>query len=239
MDVVDQWIEASDVRGSFTDIGGIGENSTNERVTFAVHCGYENICIADLEGEDHHLWKHFKSEINDHNKNKIHYKYNLNVDDTSSMKDFGQWDMVHSTGIMYHVPNPMHTLKNYKIITRKELIINTVIVPELISNSRGSINFGSCSALFMPSLCGNEREIMREHYRSKFGWDLNNVSPLSDSKDNIMPYLSNGGEYSYYPYWWLFTEKSFQAALELLQMKVVDAWTWEGHAHFVWLRVDG
>lgn len=235
-DIVDRWIRGSDVRGSFVDIGGIGENSCNERVTFAANCGFQKVCIADLEGPDHHLWTHFERNINPEISLKIDRKYRLNVDHEDGMREFGEWDMVHSTGIMYHVPNPMHTLKNYRMITRKELIINTVIIPDRVTNSKGTLTFRPSTCLFMPALAGDDREILREHYQLKFGWDINKVSPQINDVDNAMPYLQSSGDYSYYPYWWLFTKQSFEAALELLQMKVVDTWTWENHAHFVWLR---
>lgn len=238
-DAIDEWIRASSVRGSFVDIGGIGEYSTNERVTFAAHCGYADVCVADFEGPDHHLWKFFKENVDPAIAGKIKYKYGLNVDDSKAMSDFGKWDFVHSTGILYHCPNPMFTLKNYRGITRKQLIVNTVIVPDKISNSKGVMSFGDASCLFMPALEGQEREILRQYYMEKFGWDINNVSPPSKKEDSIMPYLLDSGEYSYYPYWWLFSKRSFEAALELLNMKIVDTYTWENHAHFVWLSAEG
>lgn len=234
-DVVDEWIRSSDIRGSFVDIGGIGEYSTNERVTFAAYCGYADVCMADFEGPDHHLWKFFQENVNSAISPKIKHKYELNVDDAKAMAEFGQWDFVHSTGILYHCPNPMFTLQNYKNITGKQLIVNTVIVPDTISNSKGTMSFGKSSCLFMPALEGQERDILREHYLGKFGWNIDDVSPPSSRKDNIMPYLLPDGSYSYYPYWWLFSKRSFEAALELLNLKVLDTHTWNDHAHFVWL----
>lgn len=236
-DIIDEWINSSKQRGSFVDIGGIGELSINERVSWAARCGYEKICIADIESPDHYLWKHFEENIDHNLSKKIFREFNINVDNKKSLEKLGRFDFVHSTGILYHCPNPMNTLANYRMIVDKEIIINTVIVPNSISNRHGTLSFPDSGAAFMPALVGLERNILREHYEKKFGWNIDNVSPLEGTPNNKMPYLNDAGDFSYYPYWWLLTKQSFEAALMILRLEIIDTYTWEDHAHFVWLRV--
>lgn len=239
-DVVDEWIQSAGDKGSFVDIGGIGEHSNNERATWAVRCGYEKVAIADLEPFGHYLWDHFNNELSRIKLKKDIVKFeNINVDDTLLEKKLGQWDFVHSTGILYHCPNPIWTLLNYKKIARKNLILNTVVAPEKIENADGTLFINSASALFLPSLVGQDRQILRTYYKEKFGWDLNELAPaIPVQHEAHMPHILENGSASYYPYWWLFTVSSFEAAARLLGMRIVERFTWRDHAHFVWLALD-
>jgi hypothetical protein len=236
-DPVDRWIQASGLKESFVDIGGIGEFSGNERVTWAKHLGFGRVAMADLEPPGHHLWKHYDEETAKAGISGIENFYEINVDDPAIGDKLGQWEMVHSTGILYHVPNPIYTLRNYVNATKSDLILNTVTVPEKISSEEGTITLPSCGVLFLPALSDPERSILRGYYKKKFGWSIDDVAPSNEVQSSaMMPYLSKDGGLSYYPYWWLFTVHAFEGALRMLGMKVMERWTWEDHAHFVWLR---
>ena len=238
VDPVDEWIRSSLNRGSFIDIGGIGEYGANERCSWAKRCGYNKVAMADLEDDSHKLWENYRAQLVKNEVSGIDCMYNVNVDDANLQNKIGKWDFVHSTGILYHVPNPMHTLANYRRITASDLIINTVTIPTEIETELGSVAFNKASVLFLPSLEGRERDILRLYYKNKFGWDLNVVGPSVVQQDaTMMPHILPDGSFSYYPYWWLFTVNAFEAAARLLDMEIVDTWNWENHAHFIWLRM--
>jgi hypothetical protein len=238
LDIVDEWIQANPRRESFVDIGGIGEFSTNERTTWAKRCGYSRVAMADLEDFSHKLWKHYFDELESKDITGIEYIPNVNIDDNNLVNNIGKWDFVHSTGILYHVPNPVHSIANYKRITSSDLIINNVVIPTKIENEIGTLEFNQATALFLPSLVGRDRDILQLYYKQKFGWELNVLAPSVEQAGALsQPHVHADGSLSYYPYWWLFTAHAFESAARLLGLEIVDTWTWENHAHFMWLRV--
>lgn len=237
-DPVDEWIAACDRKSSFIDIGGIGEDSTNERVTWAAKCGFERVAMADLEGPDHRLWSSFEQQmIRVGSSASIERFYHVNIDDPSIGDSIGRWSFVHSTGILYHCPNPIHSILNFRHLSPRDLVINTVIVPRIVENDLGRLELPASGALFTPGLSGDERLVLGRHYQQKWGLDIEQLAPRMESQaEAIMPYIASNGGPSYYPYWWLFTANSFESAARLLKMEIVDTWTWENHAHFVWLQ---
>lgn len=48
-----------------------------------------------------------------------------------------------------------------------------------------------------------------------------------------MPHLTEGGQLSCLPWWWLFTTHAFRSLLHMLRLDIRDEWTWENHAHCV------
>ncbi len=237
-DTIDTWIDDNPQRGSFIDIGGIGEYSTNERCTWAYRCGYQKVAMADFESFDHYLWRHYNDVTEASGITGIEKMDRINVDDPKLPDKIGMWDVVHSTGILYHVPNPIYTISNYRKITRRDLIINTVVIPERVVTESGELIFPQSSVVFLPALEGLDRSILQEYYKTKFGWDLNQLAPSSNAQGkSLMPHVLESGALSYYPYWWLFTVKSFESAVRLFGFEIVERSTWQDHAHAVWLRV--
>lgn len=233
-DVVDEWIARIAPGQSLVDIGGIGEFSTNERCTWAQRCGASRVGVADFEPFEHHLWTHWRTETARQGITGIEEFQRANIDDPELPKIIGRWDIVHSTGILYHVPNPVHSILNIRRAARRWLILNTVVVPEVIENAAGRLRFPGSAVAFFAALRGEERAVMAEHYREQFGMDIDALAPVRQD-GAVMPYMREG-EPSYYPYWWIFTRTSFEAALEILEMRVRDRWTWRDHAHFVLLE---
>lgn len=237
-DTADLWIQACDRKTSFVDIGGVGENSINERATWALRCGYERIAMADLTEPGHSLWTFYRDGLQKAGlENSIELLPNVNVDDADLVKRIGRWDFVYSTGIIYHCPNPIMTIINYGKIASYNLILNTVVVPTKISNIEGEVRIDEGSALFLPSLTGPSRAVLSRYYKDKFGWELNVLAPDPALRaTSSLPHMHDDGTPSYNPYWWLFTIQSFETALALTGMKIKERHTWEDHAHFVWLE---
>ena len=88
------------------------------------------------------------------------------------------------------------------------------------------------AALFLPGIGEAERAVLRLHYQTKFGWDLNMMAPRADDADAMMPYFSDLGP-NPWPYWFLFTRAGIQGLLRAVGFVVREEFTWEEHAHFV------
>lgn len=232
-DRVDEWIAAVAPGRSFVDIGGIGEQAGNERCSWAKRCGAHDVTMADiLEGDDE-LWKNYRRTARARGATGIRLMPEMDVDDPALGTKLGRFDIVNATGLLYHLPNPVHSLLNLRRVVGEYLITNTVVIPDVVENAEGRVAFPESSALFLPALRGRERAVLRRHYLDRFEVDLDIHAPMAAGA--IMPYVTKG-EPSPWPYWWFFTRSAFERALELLEMRILDRHTWQDHAHFVFLR---
>jgi len=232
-DRVDEWIAAVAPGRSFVDIGGIGEQSGNERCSWAQRCGAVNVAMADILPLNDDLWEYFLGTMRARGVTNIDVRPGVDVDDPGLATKLGRFDIVQATGLLYHLPNPVHSLLNLRRVVGEYLITNTVVIPDLVENAEGRIAFPAASALFLPALRGRERAVLRRHYLDRFSVDLDFHAPMGDGA--MMPYVIKG-EPSPWPYWWFFTKSAFERALEMLEMRVLDRYTWQDHAHFVFLR---
>ncbi|MBS7792979.1 hypothetical protein KTR66_23540 [Roseococcus sp. SDR] len=232
-DRIDQWIAAVAPGRSFVDIGGIGEQSGNERCSWARRCGAGEVVMADILPETHALWRHFRRETETHGVRDIAMRPGLDIDAVDFPQALGRHDIVHATGLLYHCPHPVHSLLNLRRVVGEYLITNTVVIPDVVENAEGRVAFPASSALFLPALRGRERAVLRRYYLDRFQLELDQHAPMTGG--GMMPYLERGAP-SPWPYWWFFTKTAFERALELLEMRILDRHTWQDHAHFVFLR---
>jgi hypothetical protein len=235
-DPVDEWI-GSVVRGrTFADIGGIGVDAVNERITFAVEHGAASATMIDVRPSDFHEWTTFREICARKGISEYRELASIDINDPELARKTGTYDVVNCTGILYHLASPLAALENLRAVVGEYLIINTVIVPGVIENHCGRLEFPGSVALFLPGIGEHERDVLREHYRSKFGFSIDDIAPrLSEQRDANMPWREGGG-FSCWPYWWLFTEAAFRALIELMGFQILDEWRYEDHASFAFVR---
>lgn len=227
-DNVDKWI-AERVDGmSFVDIGGIGEWCTNERMTWAQLNGASRSAVADIAAPESKLWTVYHREMAAHGLTGIEEYPDTDVNDRASLERIGAFDFVNCTGIFYHCPNPVHVMMNLARVTGKYLITNTVVIPDVIENSVGRVEFPKASAAFMPGLSGHEREVLREHYKGLNLFVDRFAPPLESQAEAALPFV-RGGDATWLPYWFLFTQTAFEALVNLSGMKVLEREVWRNH----------
>ncbi len=227
------WIAARVAGLSFIDIGGIGEWSVNETVGTALAHGAGRAAMADIAGFEQPFWPHFHQRMAERGFGRDRYESYDRVDVLGDLPGrLPVFDMVHSTGILYHLSDPARAVWNLRRITGRWLVTNTVVIPERIVNEAGVLTCKGSSALFLPGISEMERAVLRLHYQQKFGWDLNMVAPRAGDDAAIMPYFGAAGP-SPWPYWFLFTRAGFIGLLRAAGFAVREEFTWEEHAHFV------
>ncbi|WP_439547568.1 hypothetical protein [Sandarakinorhabdus sp.] len=227
-DNVDRWIKKHVPGLSFVDIGGIGEWSTNERMTWAQKHGASRVAVADIADYDSSLWNFYHNKISELGITGIEEMQNIDVNDANSMSALGKFDFVHCTGVIYHCPTPVQAMINLANATKKYLIVNTVIIPDLIENEVGRLAFPNCSAAFLPGLNGHEREIFRVYYRN-LKLDVDRFAPpLNRQAEADLPFLRDG-KATWLPYWFLFTESAFEGLVRMLGMEVIEREIWRNH----------
>jgi hypothetical protein len=138
-DLIDRWI-IDRVRGrSFVDIGGIGIGSTNERTSIAAKAGASVVKQADIRPADFWEWSTFREVSAAKNVTGVIEIAEVDIRRRETLSAVGRCDIVHSTGILYHVQSPAEALWNLRSITGDYLITNTVCFPGRVSNEFGTV----------------------------------------------------------------------------------------------------
>jgi hypothetical protein len=231
-DPVDRWI-ASVVSGrTFVDVGGIGVNAVNERVTFAAAAGAARVAMADIRPFSYYEWDVFNKKCADAGLADIDRYEGVDIANPALGTRLPRFDVVHCTGIFYHLPSPVSAFDSLQQIVGRYLIINTVTIPERVENAAGTLHFPGNVALFLPGLSAHERAVLSAHYDGRYQWVLDDVAPPLETQATAkMPYRLNG-QFSSWPYWWLMSDDCFRSLIRLMGFAIREEWTWDGHCLF-------
>ena len=159
----DEWIRQMIPGKSFADIGGLGGSAVNETVTTALEAGASEATLIDVLPLDHPFWKDFEERCRERdleNYRKLQEDVNrLDPDQT------GTFEMVHCSGVLYHMPDPVSTILRLRSVTERYLILSSAVVPDRITTSEGAdLHLPSGCALFVPALGGAVAEALRQHW---------------------------------------------------------------------------
>lgn len=232
-DPIHRWIAEVVPGRSFVDIGAIGEWSARERAGQAIAAGAASTAVADIQPAESAYWRVFHERMDGLGFPRDAYTSHAGVDvgQPDLAARLPASDVVHCTGVLYHCPDPIAAMRNLCGLAGRWLIVNTVVCPARVVNAAGSLSLPDGAALLVPGLSETERAVLRLHYQSKFGWDLDSVSPRPDAADPVFTYVTADGQLNWIPYWWLFTVPAFRGLLRLFRFEIRDEWTWEAHAH--------
>lgn len=226
-DPIDRWIMKVVPGRSFVDIGGIGGDSGNERVTFAAAAGASKYVMADIQPKEFWAWDIFRKKCAAKGLNGAIEMGGVDIRKRETLAQVGSIDVVHSTGILYHVQSPAECLWNLRTIVGKYLIVNTVTFPKKVQNEEGTVEIPDCGILFTAALTSRDRKVVNAYYKRKFNWTMDQVAP-TDPFAKCNPWIERG-ELTCWPYWYLYTDHAFRALLNVCQLKVIEEWKWEDH----------
>jgi len=229
IEIVNSWIESNVSGKTFADVGGIGLQAINEKVTLAYKSGASKATMIDIRPFDFYEWDDFKKKCEIENVKDYSSIDKIDINNSELLSKVGKYDIVYCAGIVYHLPNPVWGVHNLSRIVNEMLIINTVILPQQIENSKGKLEFSGSESLFLPGLNDNEREILNDHYVNKFNMTIDYMAPRLDDKKPSCPWFEDG-KTTCWPYWWLFSESSFKALVTMVGFEILDSILWEDHA---------
>lgn len=237
------WIEESVAGKTFADIGGIGLDSLNERVSVAANAKAAKATMIDFRKFGFPEWEIFERKMQERGVTDYGKIDGANLEASTFPDQVGQFDFVHCTGILYHAPAPIVMLDNLSRITRQLLIVNTVIVPETVETEVGTLHYPGSQILFLPGISEDERKILEAYYQKLLDWPPNRFSafaPRIEDENAAMPWLqtraasdkhfwADKGALSYSPYWMLFTKPAFRAAVKMFGFKIKAEHSFKGH----------
>src|SRR5271166_6434693 len=97
-------------------------------VSVALQAGAAEAAMVEILPLTHPLWK----DLDERCESKGVTGYRRIYADVNQPADIGPWDVVHFSGVLYHVPNPVHTMLRVRSLCTRYLIISSMIVPPRI-----------------------------------------------------------------------------------------------------------
>jgi len=228
-----RWVAAAAAGKSFAEVGGLW-GTVNEQVSVAARAGAADTTMIDVApddgSDDERLWELFRERANSLGVTDTTCVQG-SIDDADTVRRVGRFDAVCCSGVIYHCPEPLHTLRQLSAITRETLILGSATIPEKISSSAGSFSVAPGAALLVPALTESHRVVLGEWLREVGGGEALGVNyPLQtewELDDNTA-------------WWWFFTRDYVAAMLRLAGFEVDNiASEWEGRATLYLARSMG
>jgi hypothetical protein len=218
-----EWIECIVPGRTFAEVGGLW-GTVNEQVTVAAKGGAREVTMIDIaidSGPEHNLWERFRERCRQESVEK--YKcIRADITEPGTPERVGAFEVVHCSGVIYHCPDPLLPLRQLARICSDTLILGTATMPEVVTNSAGTVKVAPGSALLVPAMNSSQKAVLGEF--------LTQVGAKQAIGVNC-PITSDWDLSDYAAWWWFFTRDYVAALLRVAGFVVEDvASYWEGRA---------
>lgn len=228
MDPRDRFIHQVTKGKTFVDVGGLW-NTTNERASVAHEAGAAEIAMLDISPADSHWWQKFEAR----RELKGVPRVTAIVGDVMKLAAGEHppcFDVVHCSGILYHIPDQFRFLRAMRTVTREYLILTSSITEPYISNEAGDLRVPDGGSLLVPALSEHEKAVLKAHW-----WPT-----LKDGAIGLTHDLARWDLDSYGPWWWLPTSHALVRMCEVAGFEVREVeHLWNGHAATLLLAAPG
>jgi 2-polyprenyl-3-methyl-5-hydroxy-6-metoxy-1,4-benzoquinol methylase len=112
----DQYISRVVTGRSFADVGGLW-GIVNEKVSVAHHYGATKLAMIDITPPKHELWQRFDERCHVLKIPEVQ-RISSDVAKIGEILPSVHFDVVHCSGVLYHMPDPMRFLLSLKQLTR-------------------------------------------------------------------------------------------------------------------------
>ena len=225
LDIRDEYIGRVASGRRFAEFGGLW-GVVSEKISVAASAGATSLTMIDILPQDDDLWSLFRRHVGE----IAVETHTANLDDSRTVQQLGgRFDVVHCSGILYHCPNPLHSMTQLRKLSNEYLILTSAVVPETIDTSQGRIDLGIGGIRLVPYLSDQERKIFAAHWGDRgitglVGLDVECTWSVDD----------------YTPWWWLMTPSVIKQMARAVGFEVVaDGPFWDGLAHTFLLRRTG
>ena len=166
----------------------------NEKVSVAHRSGASALTMIDVSPPGHELWRLFEER-----------RWALGLPEVqcigadaltmANTSPVGQFDVVHCSGVLYHIPDPMRLLVSLRKITREYLILASSVTGTSVHSKEGILQVPQGAALFIPGLQSRERAILKSYWQQFVG----------DAALGLTRKIPSWRIDEYGPWWWLST----------------------------------
>ena len=134
-DVRDTYIRQVVAGKSFADIGGLW-GTVNEKVSVAHTHGARALSMIDVSPPDSELWSLFEERRRTLRLPAIEC-VSADILALAEADPRPQFDVVHCSGVLYHMPEPMQFLRALRRITREALVLTSAITATRVKGAQG------------------------------------------------------------------------------------------------------
>ena len=208
------WIQDIVKDKTFVDVGGLWH--TLERVTEASLAGASEVTMIDGMKESSRWWDKFDKRCIEKGvvcKNKI----SIDINDLSLLERVGTFDVVHCMGVLYHCPNPIHTLNQLYSITNDYLILGTTRIPSNLEDPRFPIDVPAGGVLLSEVLTEKQKEICVNFYNHPDS----RVIFYDGREDEVLQYREKLNTHTR-PWWYFFTDEYIEYILKICGFKILS-----------------
>jgi hypothetical protein len=220
----DEFIRAVVGGKTFADVGGLW-GTVNEKVSVAHGSGAREVTMLDVSPPERPLWADFRRRCQELGVGPVHC---LSQDVLAVGPDPSRaWDVVHCSGVLYHMPDPVRFLVALHRLCREHLILTSVVTATEIVSSAGILAVPGSAAIYVPALSGHEREVLRIYWTGVVG----------DGAIGLTRDVDQWRVEDYGPWWWLPTVETLKGLCVSTGFEVIkDSPSWNGNAHTLLLR---
>ena len=202
-----EWI-TSHARGrSFADIGGLF-GIHGDRALLAEDAGASRVTLFD--GGDVR-YSEFPAKQKERGSQVRVIQGDL--EDPLAVAEIGPHDIVWSTGVIYHTPNPVRQLLHLREITKELLYLGTHTIPELPGIKHGCVYY----------------PLLDERSRAAYAAAHENAGPcwgIGTAFDDT-PMTGHGN------FWWGISPSALEAMLATARFEVVETWRDREHPFYM------
>lgn len=212
--ITQDWIARIAAGKSFVDIGGLW-GTVNERVSDAARAGASQLTMADMQPAGNEWWQKFLARAAELSVGDVRC-VTVDVMSPGGPDAIGRHDVVHCSGIIYHLPDPYQLLQQLRRVANEYVILVSMVVPERIETESGTLALDGGEALFVPGLDAYQLTVVREHYR-KLKVNIGSFENFHAEK-----WVQDDGTPRFGPWWWLMTPAFLRRMLEVAGFEVIE-----------------
>ncbi len=210
----DEWIGRIAAGKSFVDVGGLW-GAVNEKITPAHNAGATSLCMVDIWAPGSEWWLKFRERCSTCGAGPVR-EVVTSVDNPNVRQSVGRYDIVHCGGVLYHSPNPFLTIRNLMSLASESLLLATAVMPPVVENEFGRLEFRSESAVCVPLIGEASRKILDKHLRDSYGGGAYGVNAPVDA------WYFDDGAPNYGPWWWLWSADYVERMLAASGLDIIE-----------------
>ena len=225
-DVRDTYISQVVAEKSFVDVGGLW-GTVNEKISVAHACGARTLTMIDISPVDSELWTLFEQRQRALRLPTVEC-VSADILALAEAEPCPQFDVVHCSGVLYHMPEPVRFLRALRKITREALVLTSVVTATRVEGAKGVLELPAAAMLCIPALQGREREIVQAYWQGVVG----------DGAFGLTREVAEWSFEDFGPWWWLPTSEALRAMCEVVGFQhEAGAPSWNGNAYTLRLSV--
>jgi hypothetical protein len=211
---------------SFAEVGGLW-GTVNEKVSVAHKGGASDLAMIDISPLESDLWRLFEERRQSLRLPEVRC-ISSDIVTLAEGASHLRFDVVHCSGILYHIPDPLRFLRALHAVTREFLVLTSVVTAARIANDQGTLEIPRAAALFVPALHERERAILQAYWRQVVGDGA--IGLTQETK------VWNLDDFA--PWWWLPTVEVLEALCMTAGFERRESgYTWNKNAYVQLLTV--